>query len=318
MLDNPISSEPEKPVLVIGAAGLDIVGRLRGELNPETSTPAQIRSSFGGVARNVAETLARLGHAVNFVSAVGDDETGERLLKHLSQAGVNVDAVLRTPLSPTGTYLAVVNQSGALQFALDDIRTITALTPEYIRQHEDLFRDASVLFIDANLPKDVLRTVMSLARRSRLAVCADPTSSTLALRLKPYLNRLYLITPNSAEAAIFCHPERKITNRRQALETAQYLVSQGVQIAIITLAEQGLCYATSETKGYIPAIRTDVLDPTGAGDAISATVIFALLNDIPLDDAVRLGVSAASLTLRYRGAVVPDLSLEKLYDQLVI
>jgi pseudouridine kinase len=84
------------------------------------------------------------------------------------------------------------------------------------------------------------------------------------------------------------------------------------------MAEQGLCYATSETSGYIPAIKTSIVDPTGAGDALSATVIFALLNDIPIDDAVRLGVSAASLTLRYRGAVVPDLSLEKLYDQLVI
>lgn len=318
MFGNPITPDPEKPVLVIGAAGVDIVGRLRGELSPETSTPAQIRSSFGGVGRNVAETLARLGHAVNFISVVGDDDTGDRLLKHISDAGVNIDAVLRTSLHPTGAYLAVVNQSGALQFALDDIRAITALTPDYIRQHEELFEEASVLFIDANLPKDVLRTVMSLARRARLPVCADPTSSSLALRLKPYLSRLYMITPNSAEAAIFCDPERKITNRRQALETAQYLVSQGVQIAIITLAEQGLCYATSETKGYIPAIRTEVIDPTGAGDAISATVIFALLNDIPLDDAVRLGVSAASLTLRYRGAVVPDLSLEKLYDQLVI
>jgi len=44
--------------------------------------------------------------------------------------------------------------------------------------------------------------------------------------------------------------------------------------------------------------------------------LFALLNDISIDDAVRLGVSAATLTLRHRGAVVPDLTLEKLYDQL--
>jgi pseudouridine kinase len=47
-------------------------------------------------------------------------------------------------------------------------------------------------------------------------------------------------------------------------------------------------------------------------------VIYALLNQIPLDDAVRLGVTAASLTLRHRGTVVDDLSLEMLYDQLVI
>jgi pseudouridine kinase len=318
MFDNPISPKPDNPALVIGAAGVDIVGRLRGELRPESSTPAQIRSSLGGVARNVAETLARLGHAVNLISAVGDDEIGDKLLKNVSEAGVNVDAVLKTSQYPTGTYLAVVNQAGVLQFALDDIHTISALTPEYIRLHEALFAEASVLFIDANLSKDTLRTIMSLARKHRLPVCADPTSSTLASKLKPYLNRLYLITPNSAEAVIYCDPDRKITTRRQALETAQHLVNQGVQVAIITRAEQGLCYATSETKGYIPAIRTDITDPTGAGDAISATVIFALLNNIPLDDAVRLGVSAASLTLRYRGAVVPDLSLEKLYDQLVI
>jgi pseudouridine kinase len=84
------------------------------------------------------------------------------------------------------------------------------------------------------------------------------------------------------------------------------------------LGQFGVCYATSDTSGQIPAIRTEIADPTGAGDAMTATVIFALLNDIPLDDAVRLGVSAATLTLRHPGAVLPDLSLEKLYDQLVI
>ena len=57
-------------------------------------------------------------------------------------------------------------------------------------------------------------------------------------------------------------------------------------------------------------------DPTGAGDALTAAVLFGLLNDMPIDDAVRLGVAAASLTLTYRGSVIPDLSLEKLYDQL--
>jgi pseudouridine kinase len=318
MIENPISPSPDGPVLVIGAAGVDIVGRLRGELQSGSSTPAQIRESFGGVARNVSENLARLGQPVTLITAVGDDEAGERLLGDIASAGVNIDPVLKTGQYSTGAYLAVVNQAGMLQFALDDMRALSALTPAYISQHEALFREASLLFIDANLPEKTLKKIMSLARKARLPVCADPTSSVLAPRLKPYLDRLYLITPNGSEASIYCEPERKITNRRQAMEAAKHLVGQGVEIAYISMAEQGLCYATSETKGYIPAIRTEIVDPTGAGDALSATVIFALLNDIPLDDAVRLGVTAASLTLRYRGSVVPDLSLEKLYDQLVI
>jgi pseudouridine kinase len=127
-----------------------------------------------------------------------------------------------------------------------------------------------------------------------------------------------MLTPNSTEAAAYCDQAFEDADQNQAIEAAKHLVSQGVEIVIITLAEFGVCYATSTTSGFVPAIHTEIIDPTGAGDALSSTVIFGLLNDIPLDDAIRLGVSAASLTLRHRGAVIPDLSLEKLYDQLVI
>lgn len=312
------SPNPEAPVLVIGAAGVDIVGRLRGELRPGTSNPAQIRFSFGGVARNIAENLARLGLRVNLISAVGEDEYGQRLLQGLAAAGVNTQAILYTPQDPTSSYLAVIDSPGVLQFALDDMRATNSLTPDYIRGYVDLFKEASLLFIDANLPKDTLRTVMSLARRARLPVCVDPTSVVLAPRLRPYLSRFFLITPNTAEATVLCDRTTPVVGLRQAIDAAKCLVTNGVEIAIVTMAEQGLCYATSETYGHIPAIKTTIVDPTGAGDALSAAVIFALLNDIPLDDAVRLGVSAASLTLRSRGAVSSDLSLEKLYDQLVI
>jgi pseudouridine kinase len=82
------------------------------------------------------------------------------------------------------------------------------------------------------------------------------------------------------------------------------------------MAGFGVAYASPEVSGLVPAVQTVILDPTGAGDALTAAVIFALLNEIPLDEAVKLGASAAALTLRTPGSVVPDLSLELLYDQL--
>jgi len=315
---NRLIPDSDRPVLAIGAAGVDIVGYLKGDLRPESSSPGQIRSSFGGVARNVAENLARLGQPVVLVTAVGDDDNGSRLLEVTSAAGVDVAPVLRTSQYPTCSYLAIIDAARVMRYAVEDMRSTNALTPQYIRAHSDLFKEASMLFIDANLPKDTLRTVMSLARKARLPVCADPTSVHLAEKLTPYLEHIYIMTPSSTEASFYCDPDQKITTRRQALEAAKHLVSHGVGIAIVTMGERGLCYADSETSGYIPAIRTEIIDPTGAGDALSAAVIFGLLNGILLADAVRLGVSAASLTLRYRGAVIPDLSLEKLYDQLVI
>jgi pseudouridine kinase len=251
------------------------------------------------------------------MTAVGDDHNGELLLQEISSAGVGTSAILHSSEYRTGSYLAVVNTSGELQFALDDMRAVSALSADYLRDHEALFSQASLLFLDANLSKEALRTAFSLARRYHLPVCADPTSKHLAPRLQPYLPRLHLITPNIAEASLLSG-QTYAARPRQAIEAAQFLVSQGVKIAIVTLAEFGVCYASSETSGHIPAIRTEIVDPTGAGDALTAAVIFALLNDISLDDAVRLGVSAASFTLRHRGAVVPYISLEKLYDQLVI
>jgi pseudouridine kinase len=317
-MEERLEFSAEKPVLAIGGAGVDIVGRLKSELHADTSNPAQIRYSFGGVARNVAENLARLGQPVRLMTAVGEDEPADRLLDVLLQAGVDIGAVLHSVEGNTGTYLAVFDSAGNRQIALDDMRIVSGLTPQYIRQFAGLFEDASLLFIDASLPKDTLRTVMSLARQAHLPVCADPTSALLAHRLRPYVSRFFMVTPNSSEASILCEPSQQVSNRRQALQAAKCLVSQGVDVAIITLAEQGLCYATSETSGHIPALRTGVLDPTGAGDALVAAVIFAILNGIQIDEAMRLGVSAASFTLRYRGAVVPDLSLEKLYDRLVV
>ncbi len=306
----------DAPVLVIGASGVDVVGRLTSGLQAGTSSPAQIRFSFGGVARNVAENLARLGCATRLITAVGSGHFGEQLLHQVSGAGVDVSLSVRTK-DPTGSYVAVL-QNGEKQFALDDMRAIQAITPGYIREHYQVFKESALVFVDANLPKQTIKTIFSQARRARIPVYADPTSASLAPNLTPYLAQLKVITPNSAEAMAFCGQSFSDNDPQQALEAAKHLVSQGVRVAIITLAEFGVCYATSMTSGYIPAIRTEIVDPTGGGDALTAAVIFALLNEIPLDDAIRLGVSAASLTLRHRGAVCPTLSLEKLYDELII
>ena len=202
MNSDGFSPTPDAPVLVIGAAGIDIVGRLRSELNNAGSSPAHIRTSFGGVARNVAENLARLGHPVTLLSAVGVDHAGEQLLEQAAAAGVDVEHVLRNPDYPTGTYIGVLSAHGAVKLAIDDMRAIAAITPQFLKEKVDLFKQASVIFLDANLSKESLRTAFSLARRTNRPVCADPTAPGLARRLRPYLGRVRLISPNEVEASV--------------------------------------------------------------------------------------------------------------------
>ncbi|MBT3240349.1 MAG: ribokinase [Chloroflexi bacterium] len=315
---NDLSLQQDKPVLVLGSSSVDIVGLVENKLERGTSNPGKITTSFGGTARNFSENLARLGQEVTLLSTIGKDQMGRQLLKFTQKAGVNTEYMIQTKDYATGSYLAVVNQEGELQFGLDDIHSSELLTPEYLEEHVHLFEEAALLFLDANLREDTLEKAMQIAQDKGLLVATDPTSISLSHKLKPYLPNIFLMTPNHIEAANFCDFEvGEEVSDAEGLEIAKQMVSRGVEIAIVTLAEFGVCYATSESSGHIPAIRTQIVDPTGGGDALSATVIFALLNGIPVDEAVRLGVSAASLTLKHRGAVYPNLNLEILYDQLI-
>ncbi len=313
-----LSQREDKPVLVLGSSSVDIVGRLEGDLARGASNPANIRTSFGGTARNFAENIARLGQPATLLSVFGKGQMGRQMLKYTNKAGVDTQYAIKTKKETSGAYLAVINPSGELQFALDDMHASVLLTPDYLTKHRQLFDEAALLFLDINLLDETLETALQLAAEANLPVAADPTTLSLAPKLKPHLSQIFLMTPNYMEAGLMCdEPIDGEIDDVRGLEIAKSLVKRGVQIAIVTMAEFGVSYATSETSGHIPAVRTQIIDPTGGGDALSATVVYALLNDIPIDEAIRLGVSAASLTLRHRGAVLPDLSLELLYENLL-
>jgi pseudouridine kinase len=304
-------------LLTIGAASIDTKGRAHGPIQTGTSTPGAIRVSVGGVGRNIAENLARLGERVVLLSAVGADGSGRRLLNQAVECGIDTSHVLIDPAHRTAAYLAVLDDRGDMIMSIDDMSiNQDLLTPQFIYQRRALFRDAQMVILDANLSPATLQTIFGLARKYNVSVCADPTTAGLAPRLAPYLPQLTLVAPNAAEAEALCGIP--VTSRKSGLRAAQALVGLGVQIAIVTLGATGLVYATSRESGHVPAIEREVVDLTGAGDALTAAVIFGLLNDFSVVEAVRLGASAAALTLGCRETVCPTLSLDRLYDQLTL
>jgi pseudouridine kinase len=310
------SLHPDRPVIAIGSCGLDIVGRATEAIHPGTSNPAVLRMSPGGVARNVAENLARLGTEVYLLSAVGEDAEGRLILTLAREAGINVERVLTVPDARTGAYLAVLDELGNLRLAMDDMRIVESVSPEHLRSCRELLAEASIIFLDGNLAPRSLALAVRLAKQAGVPVAADPTSVSLAPRFASLLDDLWMLMPNEAEAGVLMPASGAQTDRVRGLEAARQLVARGVEAAVVSLAEFGVAYASTDVSGLVPAVQTEIVDPTGAGDALTAAVLFARLNDIPLDEAVRLGASAAALTLRTPGSVVPGLSLEQLYDQL--
>jgi pseudouridine kinase len=303
-------------ILVVGAAGLDTKGRSAGPLHPGTSNPGSIRISVGGVARNVAENLARLGEHAILLSAVGADRSGHRVRQQSADAGVDVAYLIESPDHHTGAYLAVVDQTGDLSISIDDMDVLSVITPSVLYNRRRLIRDAAMLVMDANLSPSAIESLIRQAAKYGVPVSADPTSASLAERIRSHLPDLFMVTPDLPEAEVLCG--RSLTNTRdQGIAAAKQLVTMGVSVAIVTLAELGVCYATPEVNGHVPSVRTEVVDRTGAGDALTAGVVFGLRNDFSIDEAVRLGASAAALTLQCYESVCPDLSLDCLYDSLV-
>lgn len=305
-------------VLVVGAMLLDTKGKPSAGIEAGTSNPAEIRHVRGGGARNVAENLARLGANVLLISAVGDDRTGKRLMTQTADAGVNLDHVITVEGSNTGSYIAILDADGSLSVALDDVRVVQNVSAGYLYKNRRLFRDACMVMADGSLSSAALETLTRLTRQYELPFVADPSSVRLAPKLKQHLSDLALVVPNEIEAAAMAGRAFRGHGPDASLKSALSLRQAGVETAIVTMSDFGLVYATSAETGHIPARYSQVVDSTGTGDAVTAAIMFGLINDLPAVEAIRLGAAAASLTLQSTDTVVPDLSLDMLYDHLIV
>ncbi len=273
--------------LIIGATLLDSKGKPRLGLEPGTSNPARIRHTRGGTARNVAENLACFGAEVKLLSAVGDDQTGRQLVAQTAEA-------------------------------LDDVSIMSHISPAYLYQNRKLFRDACMVLFDGSLDEAAIEMAVRLATKYQVPICADPSSTRLAHKLKDYLSKLHLVVPNEVEAAALTELDFSGYDPDASLEAAMTLMRSGVETVIVTLSDFGLVYSTSDETGYIPARYSEIVDSTGTGDSVTAAVMFGMVNDFPIAEATRLGAAAASLTLQTVETVVPDLSLDMLYDHLIV
>lgn len=304
--------------LVIGATLQDTKGKPIAGLEPGTSNPAHIRHTRGGTARNVAENLGRLGADVVLISAVGDDHTGQQLLAQIATTGVNVEHVKVASGMSTGSYIALLDADGSLSVAMDDVRVMSQVTAGTLYRNRKLFRDARMVMIDGSLEPSTMEMAVRLADQYGIPLIADPSSTRLAPRLCEHLSSLHLVVPNEVEAAAMIEKDFTGYDPDLSLEIALQIRQAGVNMVVVTLSDFGLVYVTSDETGYIPATYSEVVDSTGTGDAVTASIMFGLANDLPAIEAIRLGAAAASLTLQTGETVVKDLSLDMLFDHLIV
>jgi pseudouridine kinase len=301
-------------VLVIGAAGLDIKGRTYVPLQTATSNPGQIRNSFGGVGRNLAENLARLEVETVLLTAVGDDASGDLIMAQCSAAGVNMRHTLQVEAARTGTYMTILDEHGDLALAVSDYDIMQQISSDYVESRRHLFEAAQLVVIDLNLAPVTIDTITALCQLYAVPLCVEPTSVAHTAKIQHMLKSVYLMTPNVAEAQVLV--QSTVADAEQGILVARDIVRQGVETVAVTLGALGVAYANAESSGHIDVPIMQVTDATGAGDALSAGLIFGIVHDMALDEAIRLGIAAARLTLQSSETVLPTLSPDLIYEHL--
>lgn len=298
----------ENRAIVIGGANMDIFGFPEKELVPSVSNPGRVETSCGGVGRNIAENIARLGAPVSLVAAVGVDSNGEYLLKQCQAAGVDVGRIIRSDKHPTSTYIALQNGSGDMAWAVSQMDITRELSVEKLSNEESWIENGSLLVLDANIPEVTLRWILDRFRE--LPIWVDPVSLEKAKRLKGLLGGIHAIKPNRQEAALISGIPAD--DEDGVLANWEWFMKAGVNELWLSLGKEGLFFGNAQRGVFARIELGGMVNANGAGDAMMAGAVFGSLNGYSDEDRIRIALAAAAATCRTASTIDMMLSEKNL------
>ncbi|WAM00154.1 sugar kinase [Streptomyces sp. Je 1-369] len=271
--------------------------------------------SVAGAESNVAIGLSRLGHAVRWAGAVGDDEAGELVLRTLRAEGVDVAAATRDASAPTGLLL--------FEPRLPDVTRVhyyragsagSRLTPA-AADAAFAAGPPRVLHLTGITPAlgpsaaEACRRALHLAREHGTQVCLDVnfrsrlwSSDEAAKELRGWLPYVDVLIASDDELPL-CLPSRPSSS---GTEPEKSLLAEGIRELVVKLGARGATVHTADDTLHSPARQVHAVDAVGAGDAFVAGYLSALLDgaDVTtrLDRAIITGAFAVTSRGDWEGA----------------
>jgi pseudouridine kinase len=313
-------------VVVIGGANIDLRGRSEEELKRYTSNPGKINVGSGGVGRNIAHNLALLSVPVTLLSAVGDDGEGIRILEETGKAGVKIEQMIISGEHPTGIYLAILDSGGEMEVAVSDMQILEEITVEYLRSKAYLIKESKIVVVDTNIPEESIEYVVDLCDKVKIPLLIEPVSVEKARKLKKILDgrgkwTIDYITPSEDELESILRAEIGDDRDIDLVKAAEELKCRRVKNVIVTLGKRGIYVSYGGAGGssegeqdkpprkgkFMAPYRSEVVDVTGAGDALVAGLVYGIYKGYSMEVAARFGLGAAALTISTKEAVRRDL-----------
>jgi ribokinase len=281
-------------VVVVGSLNADLVvsvPRLPGA--GETVTGGVFARHGGGKGANQAVAAARAGAEVAMAGAVGADAFGDEALRELAAEGIDVSAIARLDDEPTGVAAIVVDEAGENQIAVASGAN-AALNSETARAALERLLTAhpGVVLLGHEVPEAAVVAGAHAAAMAGWAIVLNPAPA------RPLPDEVVaaapILTPNADEA-------RRLAGEDDVEAAARALAAHTRAPVLVTLGPDGALLVGREID-RIPALEVDVVDTTGAGDAVNGALAAELAAGRPLRDAARFAIAAAALSTRTAGA----------------
>ncbi|MGI5976252.1 MAG: PfkB family carbohydrate kinase [Candidatus Limivicinus sp.] len=295
-IKNPL--KPNHSAVVIGGVNMDIGGKSAAGLILRDSNPGVITAKPGGVGRNIAHNLKLLGLDVSLIAAVGGDIYGSAIMDSCRSLNIDMSMSPVLPDRRSSAYLYVADETGEMHVGIADMDITKCITPEYLEKYIDRINGFDAVVVDANLD---VPAIEYLAEHCTAPMYSDPVSTAKAPRLKKLLPRLVALKPNAMEA-------ETLTGEKDMEKAAGALLNAGVKRVFISLSEQGILAAEGNKIIRMPCETREIVNTTGAGDAVAAAVTWAGINNMSLEDTLRTAIRAGAITCRSEYANCSELS----------
>ena len=285
-------------LVVLGCINADHILNLESFPTPgETVTGNQYQVAFGGKGANQAVAAGRSGADIAFIACTGDDDTGERVRQQLANDRIDVAPVSVIQGESTGVALIFVNGEGENVIGIH-AGANAALSPALVEAQKTRIAQADALLMQLESPLESVLLAAKIAHQHQTQVILNPAP---ARELSDELLALVdIITPNETEAEKLTGI--RVENDDDAAKAAQALHAKGIDTVIITLGSRGVWASVKGEGQRVAGFKVQAIDTIAAGDTFNGALITALLEDKPLNEAIRFAHAAAAIAVTRKGA----------------
>ncbi|MBY7944522.1 ribokinase [Vibrio fluvialis] len=285
-------------LVVLGSVNADHVLQVPSFPRPgETLHGRNYQVIPGGKGANQAVAAARLKADIGFIACVGDDSFGINIRESFKLDGMNISGVKMQPNCPTGIAMIQVSDSGENSICIS-AEANARLTAETIEPDLARIREAKYLLMQLETPIDGIVKAAQVAKEARTNVILNPAPA----RELPdeLLSCVDVITPNETEAEVLTGIT--VTDDASAQLAADALHRKGIEIVMITLGAKGVWLSQNGRGALIPGFRVQATDTTAAGDTFNGALVTGLLEEMPLESAIKFAHAAAAISVTRFGA----------------